>query len=48
VINLSSDDMLLPVSVELSDTFERQVVAFGSSRGKNDFFALCTDDFSYV
>jgi len=40
VINLSGDDMLLSVSVELRNTFECHIVAFGGTTGENDLFSL--------
>lgn len=48
MIDLSRDDVLLPVLIEQADTLEAQVVRFGRTRRKYDLFGLSADDVSNV
>ena len=43
VIYLSGYDVLLLVTVKLSHSFQRHVIALSGSAGENDFFALSSD-----
>lgn len=46
--DLSCDDMLLFSLVEMSNTFDTEIVGLCSARGENDFFGVGSNEFGNV